>query len=96
VSLTSSQAQALFKTNLGKILAAKTALIGAAPGSLKPDMRKAIALFALFKTDLGKVHYNFAALATRPTLLHGLEKTISTSGPAFHQLKLYFTKTCHY
>ena len=95
-SLTTVQGQALFKHNLGKILAAKAALIGASPSSLKPDMRRAIALFALFKTDLTKVNYNFAALETKPTMVHGLESAITKSGPAFHRLKTSFSKTCHY
>jgi hypothetical protein len=95
-SLTTAQGQALFKHNLGKILAARSALISAAPASLKANMRQAIGVFALFKTDLGKVNYNFAALETKPALVHGLSRAITKAGPAFRHLKAYFKNTCHY
>jgi hypothetical protein len=95
-SLSTAQGQALFKHNIGRILAAKGALIGAAPSSLKTDMRQAIGVFALFKTDLTAVHFNFAALLKRPAMLHHLETAITKSEPAFNKLHTYFTKTCHY
>jgi hypothetical protein len=95
-SLTTSQGQAEFKHNLGKILAARAALISASPASLKANMRQAIGVFALFKTDLSKVNYNFAALETKPALVRSLSKAITKAEPAFRHLKAYFTKTCHY
>ena len=95
-SLTTAQGQVLFKHNLGKILGAKSALIGAAPSSLKTDMRQAIGVLALFKTDLTAVHFNFAALLKRPAMLHHLETAVTKSQPAFNKLHAYFTKTCHY
>lgn len=95
-SLTTAQGQALFKNNLGKILAARGALIGAAPASLKANMRQAIGVFALFKTDLSKVHYNFGALVSKPALTKGLSTAITKAEPAFHHLKAYFTNTCHF
>jgi hypothetical protein len=95
-SLSTAQGRALFKHNVGKILAAKAALIGAAPSSLKTDMRQAIGVLALFKTDLTAVHFNFAGLLKKPAMLHHLEAAVNSSKPAFNKLRTYFTKTCHY
>jgi hypothetical protein len=95
-SLTTAQGQALFKHNLGELLAARSALISAAPASLKANMRQAIGVFALFKTDLTKVKYNFGALVSKPTMVHSLSKAITKAEPAFRHLKAYFTNTCHF
>jgi hypothetical protein len=95
-SLSTAQGQALFKHNLGELLAARSALISASPSSLKANMRQALGVFALFKTDLSKVNYNFAALESKPAVVRHLSTTITKAEPAFRHLRRYFTKTCHF
>jgi hypothetical protein len=95
-TLSTSQGQALIKKNLSRILGAKSALIAASPSKLKASMRQALGVFALFRTDLQKVNYNFAALIQKPALAAALAAAAEKAQPAFHRLQLYFTNTCHF
>jgi hypothetical protein len=95
-TLSTTQGQALFKHNLGAILGAKSRLIAASPSRLKASMRQALGVFALFRTDLQKVNYNFAALFQKPALLQTLAAAAQKAKPAFTRLQTYFTKTCHF
>ena len=95
-TLSTSQGLALFKHNLTTILGAKSRLIAASPSKLKASMRQALGVFALFKTDLQKVNWNFAALIQRPALAQGLLAAAQKAQPAFNRLQTYFTNTCHF
>ena len=93
-SLTAAKAQAAFRTNVAKLAAAKGALVGAAPSSLKPDVRTAIAFLVLLKADLTKVGWSYAALATKPAMVAALQKSELRSRPAIARLSRYWHKTC--
>jgi len=83
------------KKNAAKILAAKGALVSAAPGSIKKNIKTVIAWFGLVQTDLNKVHWNIAALESKPALVQRLIAAGNKAEPSFNRLKVYFHKTCH-
>ena len=94
-SLTTAQAQAQLKTNLGRVLAARNRLVGASPGSLKPAMRQVLAVFALLRSDLSAANWSFAVLASKPAVLSKLEATLGKSKRSFNRVGGYLRTTCH-
>jgi len=95
-TLSSPQAQATLKANLGKLVAAKGALVSAAPKKLKSDIRQVIGFYSLAKTDMTKAHWSIAALEAKPKLVSALEAKDTKAKPSFLRLKRYFNTTCHY
>jgi hypothetical protein len=95
-TLSTAQSQAVLKKNLGKIVSAKSRLVSASPATLKADMKRVIAAYALLKKDLAGVNWNFAALATKPTVVLALEKTFVKTKGSFTRVTRYFRKTCKY
>ena len=80
------------KLTYGKIAAAEPALLGAASGAIKVDLRQAFAFINLVIADFKKVNWNTVALVQRygTTLVPRAQKI---QRPV-KVLDTYFTKTC--
>ena len=91
----SSTAPSTLSSNLTKILAAKSALISASPKKLKSDVRKALAVYALIKTDLAKTGGNFQRVYATPALVTPLIAAVTKATPSFNRLSRYAKHTCH-
>jgi hypothetical protein len=94
-TLSAAQARASLKTNIGKIVSAKSTLVGAAPSSLKNSVRNVIAFYAVLRSDLGSVGWNYTALATNPAKLKSLEAAALKAAVSFRRIERYAHKTCH-
>jgi hypothetical protein len=79
------------KTEFGMIQAAEPALIGAAPGSIKGDLKQVFAVDNMLFQDLKNAHWNFLALAPDEKSLEAEEAKIKVP---LATLEAYFKTSC--
>lgn len=72
---------------------AKPALIGAASGTIKTDLRRVFSFLDLVTSDLEKANWKVANLAPYFPALIAKEKAVA---PSFKRLTTYYRTKCHF
>jgi hypothetical protein len=80
------------KVEYGAIVKAEPSLLGSAPGSIKPDLRKALAFVNYVNGKMSAVNWDLTKLVAyeKPLIAKA-----QAARPALTHLSTYFRRTCH-
>jgi hypothetical protein len=80
------------KNSYAAIIKAQPALLGSAPGSIKPDLQKAFAAIDYINAKMKAVGWDFTKVAP---FAQALAARAAAARPALTRLDAYFKGTCH-
>ena len=87
----SANSPSALKARYTAVTRAEPALLAAARGSTKTDLKKALVFVNLLTAKLQKVGWNLVGLAPSATVL---EASAQRAGPSIQRLEKYYSKTC--
>lgn len=91
--LTASSAPAVLKAKYEVILKSEPKLLGAAPGSIKPSLKKVIAFVSFLVAKLKAASWQITGLASSITVLEAKANAVT---PSIDRLGRYYRTTCKF